>query len=56
MASLNFHIAKPGDEKILIITEDTIEGGVDSQYFDNVVKKYILGEICLEELLKEIKE
>lgn len=42
---VNFQNARSEDEKVLIITEDTIEGGVDSQYFDNIVKKYIIGKI-----------
>ena len=38
---VDFRQAKQDDSKIIIITEDTIEGGVDSQYFDQIVKKYI---------------
>jgi ATP-dependent exoDNAse (exonuclease V) alpha subunit len=38
-----FTDAKEDDEKILILTEDNPNGGVDSKYFDDILKKYILG-------------
>jgi len=38
-----FTEAKEGDEKILILTEDNPSGGVDSKYFDEIIKKHILG-------------
>lgn len=36
--------AKEDDEKILILTEENPTGGVDSRYFEEIIKKYILGE------------
>jgi hypothetical protein len=38
-----FTDAKDDDEKVLILTEENPNGGVDSQYFDDIIKKYILG-------------
>jgi hypothetical protein len=35
--------ATPNDEKILIITEDNPNGGIDSKYIDNIVQEIILG-------------
>lgn len=40
---VDFRTATAKDEKVLIVTEDTVAGGVDSQYFDSIVRKYILG-------------
>lgn len=34
--------AKPGDNKILIVTEENPNGGIDSQYFDNLIRTVIL--------------
>jgi ATP-dependent exoDNAse (exonuclease V) alpha subunit len=36
--------ATENDDKILIITEENPNGGIDSQYFDNLVRKVILEE------------
>jgi ATP-dependent exoDNAse (exonuclease V) alpha subunit len=38
-----FTDAKDDDEKVLILTEENPNGGVDSKYFDDIIKKYILG-------------
>jgi hypothetical protein len=38
-----FTDASEDDEKILILTEENPNGGVDSKYFDDIIKKYILG-------------
>jgi hypothetical protein len=37
-----FTEAKDTDEKILITTEDNPNGGIDSKYFDDIIRKYIL--------------
>jgi len=37
-----FTEANDDDEKILILTEDNPNGGIDSKYFDDIIKKYIL--------------
>jgi energy-coupling factor transporter ATP-binding protein EcfA2 len=37
-----FTEAKEGDEKILILTEDNPNGGIDSKYFDDIIKEHIL--------------
>lgn len=37
-----FSEAKSDTDKVLIITEENPNGGVDSQYFDQIVRKYIL--------------
>jgi len=34
--------AKPSDEKVLIITEENPNGGIDSQYFDQLIQQVIL--------------
>jgi hypothetical protein len=34
--------AKPSDDKVLIVTEENPNGGVDSKYFDEIVRKIIL--------------
>ncbi|VVB87290.1 RecBCD enzyme subunit RecD [uncultured archaeon] len=39
-----FTEANSDTDKVLIITEENPNGGVDSQYFDQIVRKYILGE------------
>jgi energy-coupling factor transporter ATP-binding protein EcfA2 len=36
--------SKDADNKLLIITEEKPDGGIDSQHIDEIVKKYILGE------------
>jgi hypothetical protein len=36
--------AKPGDERILILTEENPNGGINSQDIDLTVRKYILEE------------
>ena len=38
-----FTDATPDDDKVLIITEENPNGGVDSQYFDKIIRKTILG-------------
>ena len=38
-----FTQANSDTDKVLIITEENPNGGVDSQYFDQIVKNYILG-------------
>jgi len=38
-----FTEAKEDDERVLILTEDNPNGGVDSKYFDDIIKKHILG-------------
>jgi len=40
-----FTEADEDDEKILILTEDNPNGGIDSKYFDDIIKKHILG-VC----------
>jgi len=37
-----FTEAKDDDEKVLILTEDNPSGGIDSSYFDDVIRKHIL--------------
>jgi hypothetical protein len=37
-----FTEAKESDEKILVLTEDNPNGGIDSKYFDDIIKKHIL--------------
>ena len=34
--------SKPDDERVLILTEENPNGGINSQEIDNLVKKYIL--------------
>jgi len=36
--------AKGNDNRVLIVTEDNASGGVDSQYFDELVQTIILGD------------
>jgi ATP-dependent exoDNAse (exonuclease V) alpha subunit len=38
-----FTNAIPDNDKVLIITEDNPNGGIDSQHFDEIIRKYILG-------------
>jgi len=38
-----FTEAKEDNEKVLILTEDNPNGGVDSKHFDDIIKKFILG-------------
>lgn len=37
-----FTAATANDEKVLIITEEYPNGGIDSQYFDEIIRQYIL--------------
>jgi len=39
-----FEDASIDDDKVLITTEENPNGGIDSQYFDQIVRKYILAE------------
>lgn len=39
--------ADDDSEKVLILTEENPNGGIDSQYFNEIIKKYILKEGCL---------
>lgn len=39
-----FTDAVPDTDKILIITEENPNGGIDSQYFDEIIRVHILGE------------
>ena len=39
---VHFTAATASDEKVLIITEENPNGGIDSQYFDEIIRQYIL--------------